>query len=274
VARQAIIEPVVSTGTFFGVCPGNGVSNAQTKWGTPLGLRVFEGQVTNEPVPSRPSAALCPHFHWSVKPLPLTKRVSDAWIIAIANQLRDGDFVSVWHEADVKHKGDGNTSDLNNRMAMQTAFHNSVKRLRDAGTIKQIETVCVLGGWQFSSAGRNYAMYLTDADVLGVDLDGTPPPADPDDYYDWANSTVIGLINSAKMTHTYNGRVCIPEYAWAKSPADNGERIAMINEVTPKLIAQLNPETIMWFDFNNPDIPGEPLTTTAEINTWKNYIFA
>jgi len=270
IISSAVVPPDPEpTETLLGVCPGNGVSNAISKWGPGIAIRYFQGG--NFSAVSRPSRAQCSHWHHSCKP---TSQPTDAIIVQMSNMLLEGDFVTLWHESDVKYKSDGNLTVLNQRIAMQTQFYRDVKRLREAGTIKNIYTACVLAGWRFrgNAPSDTPDMFLSEADVIGIDLDGITAPSNPNNYYDWGATNVLNEVNRVKQLKTYGGRCCYPEYAWAKSPSDTGQRIVMINQVTPRLITITKPDTICWFDYENPAIPGEPLTTSQEIAAWKAWI--
>lgn len=247
--------------TVLGACPMKGapLSGVVSKWGQGAALRVFQGgafQGLALPAGVGP-------VHLSFKP---PAALSDAQVISVGRYLRPGDYATVWHESDVKHKS-GRISDAQvaTYIGIQNDFAERVDRLRNKGDIPNISTVCVLGGWRFRGGtdGDRPDKYLADADCLGVDLDGAN---NAKSYYDWT----ICLPEVARAAARYGGRWLVPEYAWGRRSDDaSGEiRAAEIRRQMPLILAA-KPEVVCWFDYEN--VPGEPLTTPAEVAAFKAF---
>lgn len=254
--------PPVTRRAVLGACPMKGapLSGVVSKWGAGAALRVFQG---GEFQPIVAPTGVGP-VHLSFKP---AAKLTDAAVIRLGVFLRDNDYCTVWHEADVKHKS-GKISDAQFAVyqGIQNDFHERVSRLRAAGNIPAFSTSCVLGGWRFRGGtdGDRPDKYLADADVLGVDLDGANNDRS---YYDW---TLCLPEIKRVATARYGGRWCVPEYAWGRraDDASGSIRAAEIRRQMPLILAA-NPETVCWFDFEN--VPGEPLTTAVEIAAFKAF---
>ncbi len=254
--------PPPSRRTVLGACPGKGASPASvvSKWGQGAGIRLFgPGEIATVAVPAGAGPV-----HVSFKPAADT---ADSVVRQAFGGLRDGDYVTVWHELDVKAKSAKiSTAQFAKYQAIQNAFHEQIARLRTAGDIADISTVCVLGGWRFRGGtdGDRPDKYLADADVLGVDLDGAN---NTKSYYDWT----ICLPEILRVAGArYGGRWSVPEYAWQRrsDDADGTIRAATIRAQMPRILAA-GPEMVLAFDYENA--PGEPLTTPAEIAAFKAF---
>ena len=217
--------------------------------------RIFDNGKGISFVPSRP--ARCPRVHvsWKGTAVPM-----DAQLIAAFKNLVDGDKVEMEHEHDVDwRKAGGNAAAdtaLKARIAVKDGFHAAVVRLRDAGKIPKVHTVCTLSSFSFMPANiASIDKFLCKADVLGADLDGDDASVGGYmNYGDPVRLTNIRLIADRK----FGGRWTAPEHGWANTKV--GERLAHFRQTIPA-IAKFGPEEIMVFN----SAGFAPVLTSAEL---------
>lgn len=252
-----------------GACPAAGgfsttaAATVVGKWGSGASVRLFSGSDLRSVAP-RPATAGRVHASW--KPLggqPMT----EASVRAACINLLEGDVVTVEHEADVKRLSGGSQADLDARMALQDEFHRLVKIVRP-----DLLTSCVLAAWRFRQEATGTQApepYLTDADLLGVDLDGVNSLTAAS-YYDFRQM----LPRTRQVAdRDYGGRWTCPEFGWPRLNNDpNGTgRVAAINAQTPAILAA-GAYSLEWFDY--PTVPGYTLTLTNERAAWQSFVDA
>lgn len=243
---------------LLGVCPGKagGVPAAVTKWPQARIVRVFDpGEFTHFQRPTNGAAV-----HFSFKP---STHVTDAQCVDYGRSFRDGDYITVWHELDVKAKTGAHSPTTTARyLSIQNDFCQRWRRLRGERQVPDVAVVCVVSGWRFRGDPTDTPHpYLCAADVLGVDLDGANHTTS---YYDWP--TTLPHIRKV-ADEKYGGRWMVPEYAWGRvtTDTDGRKRADTIRAQMPKILAA-HPEAVCYFDFEN--VPGENLTQPAEIAAW------
>jgi hypothetical protein len=275
------VPAVVLSSTLVGACPDGGtLASVLTKYGTTASVRGFSPGVFGTAV-ERPATAS--RVHWSWKPT-LTSTLTDAMLVNAFDNLVAGDMVEVWHESDVKlRNGTFTLTDFQNAMRLKNDLHSRVVRLRDAGTIPQLRTVCTLSGWTVdqtstwtATAPSNVAgagSALSNADVLGIDMDGMA--ADPAFYDYYARQTGAKFV-AAMTAGGYSGWT-VPEFCMPSVTGDtnNAGRIAWFQDQVSKLrsgVAGSNlpgPQMIAWFDTAGVIGASERLTGAAEIDAWR-----
>lgn len=283
--------PPPTVATRLGACPANGqnVASVITKYGTGAAIRAFNSGALGG-AQARPAGCSVMHASW--KPA-LGSTISDASIIASFVNLRDGDMVEVQHESDVKYRKDAKAGlasalpDLQARLKLKNDFHDSVVRLRTAGSIPDVLTVNTWAGWAVDSGAgspdRMNPVIHCKADVLGVDMDGIITTSDA--YYDFAGrqlaETRIALFSEG---FSYPGGWTVPEYCmplYQQTDPTAVKRIAWFEEDVPQVIAGLPasgslpklgaPRMIAFFDFDNLE-PDEGLHLANEIAAWRDLV--
>ncbi len=222
-----------------------------------FGSRIFDnGKGVAGFTPNRRTKAQCPRVHVSWKG---TSVPSDATIIAATRTLIDGDKVEMEHEHDVDYRkagGGAAAAALAARIAVKDGFHDAIVRLRTAGKIPKVDTVCTLSSFSFMPVNiADIGRYLSKADVIGADLDGDD--ASVGGYMNYGDP--VRLANIRKVAdERYKGRWTAPEHGWANTVP--GERIAHFKQTIPA-IAKFAPEEIMVFN----SASFAPVLTAAEL---------
>lgn len=147
---------------------------------------------------------------------------------------------------------------MDERKRLQTEFHRLVKIVRP-----DLLTSCVLAGWRFRQQATGQQApepYLTDADLLGVDLDGVQTA-----YYDFR--LMLPRIR-AVADERYDGRWTCPEFGWPRLSNDPAgtARVAAINAQMPAVLAA-GPLDVNWFDF-----APTTLTLANERAAWQAFV--
>jgi hypothetical protein len=238
-----------------------------SKYGPKASVRIFSSSGLGSV--SRPSTAARVHASW--KPT-LGSTITEAQVIAACSNLRDGDLVEVWHEADVKYrKGD----DLAAMLAMKNQLHDRVVALRAAGRIPKVLTVNTWAGWSVDSTSSvNPSNLHCRADLLGIDMDGIPAN---DRFYPFVARQMGAKFIAAYKAGGYVGW-SVPEFCMAavSTDPDHSKRVAWltseVDTISQGIPAEGIPAPVMiaWFDTGGPLAPYEDngLTQPNEISAW------
>jgi hypothetical protein len=260
--------PVTATNTQYGASStgGSTVASVVSKFGTGASIRSFvPGGFASAAV--RPAGTSEIHVSW--KPA-IGSVITDAQLITAFANLRDGDQVEVWHEADVKYR---KGQDLAGMLAMKNQFHDKVVALRTAGRIPKVQTVNTWAGWTVdSTSGINPANLHARADLLGIDMDGIPAF---DSFYPYATRQMGAKLVAAFKAGGYKGWT-VPEFCMpsVSSDTDRTRRIAWFRSEVAKISQGVPgegvpaPEMIAWFDTAGIIGESERLTTSNEITAW------
>jgi len=170
-------EPPPSTTTDFGACPtkGGNATQVPTKWGKGTALRTF---ASSGGFTAPPPVVDVGTWHHSWKPS-LGTAMTTAAVTAAVKNAREGDFVEVWHEVDVKvHGGSLSQADANAIKAMKNTFYDIIQTARP-----DLFVAHTVSAWLFNDQSGEYPGNAGDAgtaewhanvkaDVIGIDCDG------------------------------------------------------------------------------------------------------
>lgn len=258
--------------TMFGACPTSGtpVSSVIAKYGVGASVRQFVPGGFGAAV-VRPAGTSRMHVSW--KPA-LGSPITDSQLVTAFANLKDGDMVEVWHEADVKYR---KGADLAAMLAMKNQLHDRVVALRDAGRIAQVLTVNTWAGWSVDSTSNvNPANLHARADLLGIDMDGIP---ESDNFYPYAARQMGAKFINAYKAGGYKGWT-VPEFTMPSVASDptharrtewfKAEAAAVAQGVASAGVPA--PRMIAWFDTAGIIGDSERLSTVNEIAVWSNFV--
>jgi hypothetical protein len=259
-ARVAELEkpPVVPRVTKFGACPqagGTSLAAAQTviaKWGKGAAVRQFLGTGVAE----RPADAGIVHISWK----PTLAQITDTWVKSVTANLKPGDCVEVWHEAD-KKVTDGILT-YTDAVARKNAFYDTVKRVRP-----DLLVVNTLTGWLLDpkSKGDVERWAAVKADVLGVDCDGVRPTALPYTNYDDETRTALAFLEKHPTYKWFS----VPEFGCPRIPSadpDGKLRAAYHQKYADLWAASGKCLYVTLYEYNSN--PNYSLETPAEKTQW------
>lgn len=204
--------------TRFGACPikGGNIAGVVSKWGNGVAIRSFvSGGFITVTVPASAGP-----IHQSWKP-PIGSPINGANVAAACAYFRAGDYVEIWHEADVKFRsGSFTASQVQQVIDMKNWFYDVVHSVRP-----DLLVPATFGAWMFDDRSGQYPGTLTDpstaefyskikADIIGVDCDGYTSSTQYPDF-----TSVVRNVKEFVAKHGYKGW-SVPEFIHPRLSGD------------------------------------------------------
>ena len=255
-------ENPVTIQMFAGACPEAGgatLAAAQTvitKWGVGAAVRQFMGTAAAP----RPADAGITHHSFK----PTLAQITTAWVTTITKDLKSGDVVEVWHEADKKVTD--NILTKADVVGRKNAFYDIVKQVRP-----DLYVANTLTGWLFDpKSGKNPDDWaVVKADILGVDADGVRPTALPYTNYEAETARAVKFLED----HPSYKYFSVPEFGCPRIPAldADGTKRATYHDYYMNLwTATGKCLYVTLYEYNSS--PNYSLETPAEISGFKAWV--